>query len=104
MTNIEFGRRRHGTIVSPIRNSDSMFCVEAVRLVPVVYRTVISAPDGASACRLASQIIAANPETGAAEYVGASDLAVRELRVMPTGEPSRVVPVPVEFRFGFVKR
>lgn len=92
------------TVVSPIRNSDEMFCVEAVRLVPVVYRVVLPAPDGASACRLAAEIVRSSPETGAPEYVGASELAVRELRLMPAGEPSRVVPTPIEFRVGFVKR
>ena len=92
------------TVVLPIRNSDSMFCVEAVRLVPVVYRVVLPAPDGAAACRLATEVIRAAPETGTPEYVSAADLAVRELRIMPTGEPSRAVSVPVEFRVTGMKR
>lgn len=96
--------RRNGrivgeTVVSPIRNSDQMFLVEAVRLVPTVYRVVLPAPDGVAACRLAGEIIAAAPDSGGPEYVGASEMAVRELRVMPKGEPSVSVPVPIEFRF-----
>jgi len=103
-----FGKRNArivtGANVSPIRNSDTMFLVEAVRLVPTVYRVVVPAPDGASACRLAGQIIAAAPETGGPEYVGASELAVRDLRVMVPGEASTAVPVPIEFRFAPMKR
>lgn len=92
------------TGVTPIRAADRMFCVEAVRLVPVVYRVVLPAPDAASACRLATEVIAAAPESGALEYAGASDTGVREVRVMPAGEPSRPVAVPIEFRIGGMKR
>jgi hypothetical protein len=104
MTGVTFGKRKHGAIVRSIRNSDEMYCVEAVRLVPVVYRVVVPAPDGAAACRLALDVIASAPETGVAEYVSGSDLAVRDLQLMARGLPAIPVAVPVEFRPGFVKR
>lgn len=103
-----FGKRNarivSGASVSPIRNSDEMFCVEMVRLVPTVYRVVLPAADSLAARRLAAEVVRAAPETGGPEYVGASELAVRELRLMPAGERSRAVPVPSEFQIGPMKR
>lgn len=100
MSGVTFGKRNHGRIISMKRNTEQIFEVETVVLVPTVYRFVVSAADDVSACRLAAEIVRQRPDCGLPDYAGRSESAVRDLRIMPTGEPSRPVPVPPAFRLG----
>ena len=83
--------------VTPIRNTDDMYWVEAVAWVPVVYAVTIPAPSPEAACRLADDMVRQAPEIGVPQYAGRAGLYVNKLRVMPSGEPSRPVPVPESF-------
>ena len=96
-----FGKRHakiiRETTVSPIRNGDQMFWVEGVAYVPVVYAVTLPAPSAEAACRLAADMVRQAPEIGVPEYSQRTEMRVRDIRIFPTGEPSRRVMVPESF-------